>query len=405
MISVAIKNTRFIDSVQRLVFPMNHSLVLSCSKSTLAEMKLPDSVQILKPVNKSSASAALKIKTISKAMKSYLERSKKHDDFLSTKNVEYEVGKQHLANMMGLDVLTLTQDDIDRAISYLMPSGLYEKKARPMMKPPVQMFPKEKAAQFDDSGRPFSAFFYTKFANYYKSLHELAGKFQELDALEDRMLEKGILKPPDETALNLSGGEWLKIDEMRNLFLENISDEEYSFLTTTLTRLSNHTYAFKCKEHLWKFRKDFIDVGATESVPPLMYNELGQPFIEMKGYRKHSQAIVTVQGNGNGKVSINGGDIFYFESQQDREQIMYPLHFCNMLGLVDVKIDVSGPPGKSAHAGAVRHGLSMCLRSFVPPAFVEKMRLAGLLTEDQRLKGRKKPGQKGNRAKYTWKKR
>ena len=36
---------------------------------------------------------------------------------------------------------------------------------------------------------------------------------------------------------------------------------------------------------------------------------------------------------------------------------------------------------------------------------IEEMTVAGLLTQDVRVRERKKPGQKGARAKFTWKKR
>lgn len=50
---------------------------------------------------------------ISKAMRAYLERSRAHDDFMKIKNLEYQIGKRHLANMMGEDPENFTQDDID----------------------------------------------------------------------------------------------------------------------------------------------------------------------------------------------------------------------------------------------------------------------------------------------------
>lgn len=92
-------------------------------------------------------------KNISKAMKAYLERAKEHEDFMQKQREEFQIGKRHLANMMGEDPETFTQDDIDHAIEYLFPSGLYEKKARPLMKPPEEVFPQRKAAEFDESGR------------------------------------------------------------------------------------------------------------------------------------------------------------------------------------------------------------------------------------------------------------
>ena len=53
-------------------------------------------------------------------------------------NTEFKLGKRHLVNMMCEDPETFSQDDIDRAIQYLFPFGLYDKRARPMMKPPAE---------------------------------------------------------------------------------------------------------------------------------------------------------------------------------------------------------------------------------------------------------------------------
>jgi hypothetical protein len=53
----------------------------------------------------------------------------------------------------------------------LFPSGLYDKKARPIMKPPKDIYPSKKAAQFDISGRPFHSMFYTIKPHYYKLLY------------------------------------------------------------------------------------------------------------------------------------------------------------------------------------------------------------------------------------------
>ncbi|XP_054718344.1 28S ribosomal protein S9, mitochondrial-like [Uloborus diversus] len=401
--TVIVRNLHF-DFVNRLLCVPSIYTITKCLKVDTSGNKLPESVQVLKPLPKSSASAVLKIKTISKAMKAYLERAKSHEDFLTVKNREFEIGRHHLANMMGLEVGTLTQDDIDRAISYLLPSGLYEKKARPVMKPPEKMFPKEKAAQFDYSGRPFSPFFYTRKSNYYETLHNIVRKFHELDDFEDKMIEKGILEPPKEALISLSGGEWLTIDEIRNIFLEKITEQDYDFFIATLTRLGSHPYSFRCKDLIWKYRKDFENVTALEAIPELMHDENGRPYMEMMGYKKNCEAKVIVRGNGTGKIMINGQDISYFPKLQDREQIMYPLAFTDLLLQVDVEADVSGP-GESSQSGAIRLGIAMCLRSFVSPELVEKMRLAGLLTRDFRFRGRKKPGQKGIRAKFTWKKR
>ena len=46
-------------------------------------------------------------------MKAYLERAQEHDEFMKTQQLEYQIGKRHLANMMGEDPETFTQDDVD----------------------------------------------------------------------------------------------------------------------------------------------------------------------------------------------------------------------------------------------------------------------------------------------------
>lgn len=60
---------------------------------------------------------------------------------------------------------------IQNAIAYLFPSGLYDKRARPFMKPPEEVFPQRKAAEFDETGRPYHTMFYTGRANYYQLLY------------------------------------------------------------------------------------------------------------------------------------------------------------------------------------------------------------------------------------------
>lgn len=110
--------------------------------------------------------------------------------------MEYKIGKRHLANMMGEDPDRFNQADVDvciinikktivdiryiynlliiafqKAIEYLFPSGLYERKARPIMKEPETIFPERKAAQFNDQGRPFHSMFYTTMPNYYEALY------------------------------------------------------------------------------------------------------------------------------------------------------------------------------------------------------------------------------------------
>ena len=78
-------------------------------------------------------------KPMSSAMKFYLERKRAHDSFIAKERSEFELGKKHLANMMGMNYEAMTQEDVDKAIEYLFPSGLYDEEARPKMKPPEEV--------------------------------------------------------------------------------------------------------------------------------------------------------------------------------------------------------------------------------------------------------------------------
>ena len=58
-----------------------------------------------------------------------------------------------------------------KSIEYLLPSGLYDKKARPSLKPADEVFGKQKQSDFDRTGRPYHPFFYTFCPKYYEELH------------------------------------------------------------------------------------------------------------------------------------------------------------------------------------------------------------------------------------------
>ena len=76
---------------------------------------------------------------MSSAMKYYLTKKRDHELFISKERSEFELGKKHLANMMGMNFESMSQEDVDKAILYLFPSGLYHRDAKPMMKPPEQV--------------------------------------------------------------------------------------------------------------------------------------------------------------------------------------------------------------------------------------------------------------------------
>lgn len=63
--------------------------------------------------------SSLKKERTSRAMKVYLQRAKEHDDFIKKQQISYQLGKRHLANMMGEDPETFTQDMIDVCVEVL----------------------------------------------------------------------------------------------------------------------------------------------------------------------------------------------------------------------------------------------------------------------------------------------
>jgi len=79
-------------------------------------------------------------KPMNVAMKLYLEKKRQYDAFMVHERAEYELGRRHLANMMGTKVEDMTQDQIDQSIEYLFPSGLRDPAARPMFKPPDEVW-------------------------------------------------------------------------------------------------------------------------------------------------------------------------------------------------------------------------------------------------------------------------
>lgn len=343
-------------------------------------------------------------KKISKAMTAYLDRAKQYDQFMKLQLEEYEIGRRHLANMMGADPETFTQEDIDEAIQYLMPSGLFEPKARPVFKHPSKIFLKRKAAEFDISGRPFHFLFYTARPNYYEILYDITEKILRLNKQEDKMVALGVIKAEENQRFNLSGTRFLTKEEFEHHIIESIKDKEYDQFLTCISQLAEHPYSNLEKDFITKFCIPLIAETLTMEIPPLKFDEKKRPYIEATGYRKRTVANVVVKGGGTGKMEINGSDISFFVGIQEREQIMFPLLFTGLLNKVDVEANVIGE-GFTAQSGAIRHAISLALRSFLSTEEVERMRLAGLLTRDPRVRERKKPGQEGARRKYTWKKR
>ncbi|XP_035664512.1 28S ribosomal protein S9, mitochondrial-like isoform X2 [Branchiostoma floridae] len=392
--------------------PMVHGTVTACGR-----LLLRFSSPLLRDIYGNGQNAMLKTKTqrclsISAARhrqqtKSTSSLSDKPytEEFLQEMDQEYQLGKRHLANMMGEDPETFTQEDVDRAIRYLLPSGLHEKLARPMLKPPDQIFPKQKALQWGKERRPFSFLFYTGKANYYSLMHEAAQILTQLNRHEDKMLAKGVLLPDPEPWAEFNTSVWIDKIAVEKMITESMDDHQYRRFVEMLEHIAAHPYAKQAAQFILKFRQELVAVSMKQQVHPLMYDENGIAYMEAEGKRKSSRAKVTLRDRGTGEVTVNGLPLVtYLRNVQDREQVMLPLEFVERLDQFDVEATVWWG-GTSGQAGAIRLAISRALCSFLTEAEIENMRLAGLLTTDLRRKERKKPGQKRARKKFSWRKR
>ena len=114
------------------------------------------------------------------------------------------------------------------------------------------------------------------------------------------------------------------------------------------------------------------------------------------GRRKHSVARVRVY-NGTGKITINNRDIDdYFGLETLKLIVRQPLVLTETDGKFDIVCRVAGG-GVSGQAGAIRHGVARALLQYDSEALRPKLKKAGFLTRDPRMKERKKYGLKGAR--------
>ena len=121
------------------------------------------------------------------------------------------------------------------------------------------------------------------------------------------------------------------------------------------------------------------------------------------GKRKSSSARVFMV-TGTGKITVNKRDLGeYFCNETQRTIIRFPLTITDNLGKFDVKATVRGG-GTTGQAGALRLGITKALLEF-NSELRPRLKKAGLLTRDSRIKERKKYGQKGARKRFQFSKR
>ena len=114
------------------------------------------------------------------------------------------------------------------------------------------------------------------------------------------------------------------------------------------------------------------------------------------GRRKKAVARVRLVA-GDGKIVINKRDIDdYFGLETLKLIVRQPLVLTGTEGQFDVVCRVTGG-GVTGQAGAIRHGISRALLSYDTENLRPKLKRAGFLTRDPRMKERKKYGLKAAR--------
>ena len=121
------------------------------------------------------------------------------------------------------------------------------------------------------------------------------------------------------------------------------------------------------------------------------------------GRRKSSTARVWLR-QGSGQITVNHRTFDdYFPNEVLKMIIKQPLSLTETAEHFDILVNVDGG-GPTGQAGAIRHGISRAVKPNTAE-LRKKLKKAGLLTRDPRMKERKKYGQKGARARFQFSKR
>ena len=122
-----------------------------------------------------------------------------------------------------------------------------------------------------------------------------------------------------------------------------------------------------------------------------------------RGKRKRARAMVFIK-RGTGECVVNGiPHTEYFEAWDRRGAFIAPFEVTGTCGLFDVYARVSGG-GLTSQSQAIRLSIARALEHF-DPVYRPFLKKHKLLSVDSRVAERKKPGQKGARAKFQWVKR
>jgi len=127
---------------------------------------------------------------------------------------------------------------------------------------------------------------------------------------------------------------------------------------------------------------------------------------EFYGTGKRKNAIARVHlrpGNGEYKLNRRTLDDYFGGLQTLRVTVNQPFELTETTGRFDVVATIRGG-GVSAQADALRHGIARALCEY-DAELRGKLKKAGYISRDDRIKERKKYGQKGARARFQFSKR
>lgn len=121
------------------------------------------------------------------------------------------------------------------------------------------------------------------------------------------------------------------------------------------------------------------------------------------GRRKTAVARIYVK-DGNGEILINNKPYEnYFTTLVNQFKVIQPLQLTETVGKYAIKVNVDGG-GVTGQAEAIRLAISKSLCE-INPEHRLVLKPFGLLTRDNRMVERKKPGQKKARKKFQFSKR
>lgn len=131
--------------------------------------------------------------------------------------------------------------------------------------------------------------------------------------------------------------------------------------------------------------------------------EKSRNFLQNVGRRKTSVARVRLFTKGDGKITVNGKDFKdYFPGQELQGLVKSPIKRVGAENF-DISVKVKGG-GIHSQAEAVRHGISRALL-IANQGFRKRLKRAGFLKRDARMKERRKFGLKKARKAPQWSKR